>query len=79
MECLQDTGLSGRCQSPNVGSTDQNRLGSQRKSLDHIDTSAAHEQDHTDRVKELEGYRGFSLPAKRHPRHEALAEHEEKL
>ena len=46
---------------------------------DHIDTSAAHEQDHTDRVKELEGYRGFSLPAKRHPRHEALAEHEEKL
>ncbi len=40
---------------------------------DHVDAKADHE-----RAKELTTYRGFSLPSRRHPRHDALAEHEEK-
>ena len=41
---------------------------------DHVDAKVDEE-----RAAELQGYRGFSLPARRHPRHEALPEHEEKL
>jgi restriction system protein len=39
---------------------------------DHVDPKA----DEV-RAQELQGYRGFSLPARRHPRHEAMPEHEE--